>query len=108
MKILIWFLCILANSVITAITKANGIILGGIPTFIMYMITFAVARTLCEKWEEHKNNKQQRIIPNKKAIDGKVAENCDKITFCRKCGKKLLDNSQFCSECGTEVVKGEN
>lgn len=28
----------------------------------------------------------------------------DKICFCRKCGERLLDNSRFCSKCGTEVV----
>ncbi len=34
----------------------------------------------------------------------KIAE-IDKVTFCRKCGEKLIDNSQFCRKCGTEVIK---
>lgn len=29
----------------------------------------------------------------------------DKICFCRKCGEKLIDNSQFCRKCGTETVE---
>ncbi len=28
-----------------------------------------------------------------------------KISFCRKCGEKLIDNSKFCSKCGTEIVE---
>ena len=100
MKIFIWVACLFANSIITAVIKANGIILGGIPTFIMYMITFAVARTLCEKWEEHKKNKEKRDRIEKDTSTERVA-------FCRKCGKKLLENSQFCNGCGTEIVKEE-
>ena len=71
MKIFIWVACLFANSIITAVIKANGIILGGIPTFIMYMITFAVARTLCEKWEEHKKNNEtnMRLSLKKKEIE---------------------------------------
>ncbi len=26
------------------------------------------------------------------------------ISFCRKCGAKLLDNSQFCHKCGTKIL----
>lgn len=100
MKILIWIACLLVNSIITVVIKVNGIILGGIPTLIMYMITFAGARTLCEKWEEHKCNKEKR---NRVVED----EYADKIGFCRKCGKKLLENSQFCNDCGTEIFKEE-
>lgn len=29
----------------------------------------------------------------------------DTIKFCRKCGTKLFDGSEFCSQCGVEVVK---
>lgn len=31
--------------------------------------------------------------------------NYDKISFCRKCGEKLKDNSQFCSKCGTKIIE---
>ncbi len=31
----------------------------------------------------------------------------DKVVFFRKCGEKLLDRSQFCSKCGTEVITNE-
>lgn len=29
----------------------------------------------------------------------------DKICFCRKCGEKLVNGSNFCGKCGTEVIK---
>ncbi|MBE6733309.1 MAG: zinc ribbon domain-containing protein [Ruminococcaceae bacterium] len=29
----------------------------------------------------------------------------EKVLFCRKCGKKLLENEKVCSNCGTEVVE---
>lgn len=33
-----------------------------------------------------------------------MVDNDDIIKFCRKCGEKLIDNSQFCRKCGTEIV----
>ena len=54
MKILIWVLCILANAVITTIFKANGILLGAMPTMILCGTMFWLASTLCRKWDEHK------------------------------------------------------
>lgn len=29
----------------------------------------------------------------------------DKISFCRKCGNKLIDGATFCSKCGTKIMK---
>ncbi|MBQ7045063.1 MAG: zinc-ribbon domain-containing protein [Clostridia bacterium] len=29
----------------------------------------------------------------------------NQVKFCRKCGEKLIDNSQVCQKCGTEIVK---
>lgn len=29
----------------------------------------------------------------------------DKMCFCRKCGEKLVENSNFCGKCGTEIIK---
>ncbi len=104
MKILIWFLCVFAYGIISAILKENGIMLGGIPTFLLLMLMFGIARTLGEKWEEHKNNKQKNITATVKTIDKEDNEINDKITFCRKCGFKLIDDSEFCSQCGTKIV----
>ena len=57
MKVLIWFLCIFAYALITTLIKEAGIILGAIPTVILYGATFWLARTLCKKWDEHKESK---------------------------------------------------
>ena len=32
----------------------------------------------------------------------------NKICFCRKCGNKLLEDSEFCSYCGTQIIKEIN
>ncbi len=30
-----------------------------------------------------------------------------KISYCRKCGNKLIEDSQFCNKCGTKVISEE-
>lgn len=44
--------------------------------------------------------------PNKKmrADMGKTADSREML-FCRRCGKSVLEDSRFCSACGTEVIK---
>lgn len=54
MKVLIWFLCIFANALITTLLKESGITLGAIPTMILFGAMLWLARTLCKKWDEHK------------------------------------------------------
>ena len=54
MKVLIWFLCIFANALITTIFKQNGILLGAISTMILFAAMLWTARTLCKKWDERK------------------------------------------------------
>lgn len=161
MKVLIWFLCIFANALITTLIKEAGVILGGIPTALMFAATLWLARTLCKKWDEHKGNKSieengsvqgEQSAPNvnREAVhhnnsatyidgwqcscgrthpryetscicgkskfdniapstpettDAELPQITDKVLFCRKCGEKLIDNSQFCCKCGTQIVK---
>lgn len=127
MKFLIWFLCIFANALITTLIKETGVILGAIPTVILYGATIWLARTLCKKWEEHKENKETRkkpknhdslqpapvkatvpqTAPIKTAASDPMTQNPinDKICFCRKCGSKLMDEAIFCNKCGTKVLK---
>ena len=33
----------------------------------------------------------------------KPTKELDKIKFCRKCGKKLVENSNFCNSCGAKI-----
>ena len=39
----------------------------------------------------------------KRVVNGKI--NKPNITFCRKCAYELIDGSEFCSKCGTNVIK---
>lgn len=59
MKVLIWFLCaFIESAIITALEIFAGIHLGMIPVFILSLLTFAVARGLCGRWDNnHKMNK---------------------------------------------------
>ena len=127
MKFLIWFLCIFANAIITTIIKEAGVILGAIPTVVLFGATMWLARALCKKWDEHKKNIEtarniqsqpfpqpvsvkatvSQPTPTKASVSQPAPQNPvnDKICFCRKCGSKLMDDAIFCNKCGTKVVK---
>ena len=62
MKVLIWILCIFANTLITTILKESGILLGAIPTMILFGAMLWLARTLCKKWDEHKERGDDMIL----------------------------------------------
>lgn len=36
-----------------------------------------------------------------------IEETTPKIMFCRKCGEKLIEDSDFCGKCGTKIVRGD-
>ena len=103
MKVLIWFLCIFANALITTLIKEAGVILGAIPTVILYGATFWLARTLCKKWDEHKENKAVEQNVSVQAVQTAPADTTEQVRFCRKCGEKFIANIQFCHKCGTKV-----
>lgn len=109
MKFLIWFLCIFANALITTLIKDAGVILGAIPTVILYGATFWLARTLCKKWDEHKEHKKGKAT--EKTVSEPMTEpttgsnSANQVRFCRKCGSKLIDGAVFCNKCGTKIVK---
>ena len=44
-------------------------------------------------------------IPEKKIFNNKETP---KVLFCRKCGTRLLDDSDFCHKCGLRVIKEDN
>ena len=57
MKVIIWLGCIFGLSLFIVILKNAGIILGGIPTALLFWAMLWLARTLCKKWDEHKAKK---------------------------------------------------
>ncbi len=105
MKVLIWLLCIFANALITTLIKESGVILGAIPSVILFSITMWLARTLCNKWDEYKENKADSKNIHHQPCQTSISETNNKICFCRKCGEPLVENSQFCRKCGTQAVK---
>lgn len=98
MKVLIWIGCFFVATILnTLLGYATGIKAGYL---VFYFAVYFVAKKLCNKWDEHKEDKEKR----KKIVTSTIDE-INNIRFCRKCGEKLLDRSQFCSKCGAEIVK---
>ena len=108
MKALIWIASILITSIVVVMLNAVGIHLGGIPTMIVYAPLFFITPKLCKKWDEYKESQKENLPEYaKESFDtANISNNVthkDEVRFCRKCGEKL-NNSQFCSKCGTEVL----
>ena len=105
MKVLIWIGCFFVATILnTILGYATGVKVGYL---IFYFAVYFVAKKLCNKWDEHKEAKaeQKKATQQKTFVaEETVVENSDQILFCRKCGKKLIDNSRFCRKCGTEIV----
>ena len=53
MKILFWILCVFAAAIIGAMFKMGGIMLGAIPSAILYGGAIWLANRLCKKWDEN-------------------------------------------------------
>lgn len=105
MKVLIWVLCLFANAMITTIAKENGVILGAIPTVILYALAATLAQSLCGVWDKYKQKKmaEQNVPEQKEQLT--TLNTVDQVQYCRKCGEKLIVNSQFCRKCGTEIIE---
>ena len=48
-SILIWLICIIVVNGIMVYIKSAGVLLGAIPTVIIYAVAFWVAHTLCKE-----------------------------------------------------------
>ncbi len=114
MKVLIWMACIFCASLVQVLLTYAGIV-GALPTMAVYGGMLVSARSLCKKYEENRSNKTTTNITNEEGtLPNHAAEQEEKIftektvvppiLYCRKCGKKLVDDSLFCSYCGTAIV----
>lgn len=104
MKILIWLAFLFLNGLITALLNSDGILLGFIPTALLFGATMWAAKSVCKLWDESKENRRTRKAAEKvvqEAISAKSVP--DQIHFCRKCGEQLLEDSRFCRKCGCQI-----
>ena len=131
MKALIWFLTILAATMLNVLLGyVTGLKIG---YFVFYLAVNSVAKRLCRAWDVHQQDKKRKdnafdnlelekndqlLIKRNGESNVKDEQNVEtthpiaiisqeicSILFCRKCGFKLVENSDFCSKCGTAVVK---
>ena len=122
MKVLIWILTFFFGTILnTLLGYAIGIRAGAA---LLYIGEYYLARKLCEKWDEHQQNKVAKKAPTPieetKKIDTSSsvvvqpvisdkrtpveAETYNAAQFCSKCGSKLVDGAKFCRKCGAKVV----
>lgn len=59
MKVLIWFGCFFVMALVQTVLKGGGIGLGFVPTFLLYFITFFIAKKLCNVYDEHGSAKKE-------------------------------------------------
>lgn len=103
MKVLIWVACIALYGGLTTALQMNGILLGGIPTFLLFGGTMWLAKTVSKFWSESREEKRV-----KKEGELNYIATHNQIRFCRKCGKELFMGSCICGKCGCEVVEVSN
>ena len=54
MKVLLWILPYLVVVIIEAVAMSNGLILGAIPTVLLFVGAGFLSRSLGKKWDERK------------------------------------------------------
>ena len=113
MKVLIWIGCIFCASLVQVLLSYVGIY-GALPAIAIYGGMFASARFFCKKYEEHQNQGTNAGIvgrevemPTQAVVQKKETPiqqtDIPPILYCRKCGKRLMADSTFCSYCGTAI-----
>ena len=90
MKIVIWGGLIFAASAIITAFRMNGILLGAIPTVVIYGVMLWLAKTLCQVWENRRGEKEAQA--NKDAHEARQ--------ICKNCGAKIPALSRVCPQCG--------
>ena len=66
MKAIIWIVCIVALSTCMVLIKNCGIILGGIPSALMFGGMLWLAKKLCSKLDEKRQTKDSKPMDEKK------------------------------------------
>ena len=103
MKVLIWCICFVVYGIVVTAFRWGGVILGGLPTALLFGGTIWAARAVSKFWSESREEKQV-----KKDGELNYIATHNQVRFCRKCGKELFVGSCVCGKCGCEVVEIPN
>lgn len=79
MKVLIWIVCFFCMAVVQMIVKDSGIILGGIPTALLFGLTWFVAQKLCKKWGNRKKDATADTHNGEPIVDASRSANDNNI-----------------------------
>lgn len=97
MKALIWFVCFFTVSLIATALKRSGVLLGFIPTFLLYAAAALIARLLCLKIDADKiKNKAKKANMSevdvvRKEIPSSLLTLCEEHRGNEAALKNLLD-----------------
>lgn len=71
MKFLIYFGCFFVLAIVRTLISDAGIILGGIPTGLLAVLTYWIAKKLCGRWDVHCRKTNIKKIESRAAAAGK-------------------------------------
>ena len=98
MKVLIWFGCFFTLSLVVTALRGSGIILGFVPTFLLYAAAALIARLLCLKIDADKiKNKAKKANMSevdvvRKEIPSSLLSLCEDHRGNEAALKNLLDD----------------
>ena len=116
MKALIWFGCVLFVAVIQTVFRQSGIMLGAIPTVILYGGMIWLATYLCKKYDESKASSQDKSESNDEKQDEHLDVNrsfetiaadpqVDSVFVCPVCGGiYTAQGNKTCSQCSIPAI----
>lgn len=135
MKILIWFVCIFIAVSIQVICKMNGILLGGIPTMLLFGGTWLAASRLCILWDHRVKRSLKKmestplhpvappvnytdtteeptttenVTPTSAPIQTSGhTKNPEQKRFCKYCGSVIDNHTKECTGCKKKYISAK-
>ena len=86
----------------------NAAVIVFVVLVLLIIATVIVIVTITISKKRKKIMPQLDSSPYYHAPEMQPVGNTEKAAACRKCGEKLIDNSQFCTQCGAEIVEAKN
>ena len=119
-KVLIWFFaCSIPAAISALLHMQNGVVLGGLPTILLFGSSFALARVICKKLDEqyeapttiNPEDNEPKIIeievsPTKKITLEPSSYHVDTASttwVCPNCKRQNLTSRNSCWNCNTKV-----